>query len=86
MKRTWKTQLKQGTCISLATLMLISPNGVINVKAADIETGKQQSANSSSDKIDAVTAPPADAQRLSAVPQKSQYAQWHNMHFVHIVP
>ncbi len=32
--------------------MLISPNGVINVKAADIETGKQQSANSSSDKID----------------------------------
>lgn len=36
----------------MATLMLISPNGVINVKAADIETGKQQSANSSSDKID----------------------------------
>lgn len=42
MKRTWKTQLKQGTCISLATLMLISPNGVINVKAADIEKPIQE--------------------------------------------
>lgn len=42
MKRTWKTQLKQGTCVSFAALMLISPNGVINVKAADIEKPVQE--------------------------------------------
>ena len=27
-KRTWKTPLKQGTCISLVALILISPNGL----------------------------------------------------------
>lgn len=30
--------------------------------------------------------PPADAQQLSAVPQKLQYAQWYRLHSVHIIP
>lgn len=42
MKKTWKKHLKQGTCISLAALLLVSQNGVINVKAADIEKSHQE--------------------------------------------
>lgn len=38
--------------MSLAALLLVSQNGVINVKAADIESESQQSMNSSHDKID----------------------------------